>query len=170
MERKDNAGKALPEITPEFWEYNGEPGQLIPLLQKAQDAFGFISAEAITSISEVTGVPEAKIYGVVTFYTQFRLAPIGDFLIRVCDGTACHVNGAKDLLSVIHDELKMDGTRDTSDDGHFTVETVACIGCCSLAPVITVNEDTHGRLTALKLRKVIKKYKRQAAKLSKETA
>ncbi len=154
----------LPELNQALWQYDGQPGQLIPLLQRAQETYGYISEKAISYIAGITGEPEAKIYGVITFYKQFRLAPVGDYLIRVCDGTACHVNGAKDLLEVIYDELGMDGSRDTSDDGTFTVETVACIGCCSLAPVITVNEDTHGRLTPMKLRKVLKRYKRRAKK------
>lgn len=166
----ENEGGKLPELNQALWQYDGEPGQLIPLLQKAQETYGFISEKAISYIAGITGEPEAKIYGVITFYKQFRLSPVGDYLIRVCDGTACHVNGAKDLLDVIFDELGMDGTTDTSDDGKFTVETVACIGCCSLAPVITVNEDTHGRLTALKLRKVIKRYKRRAKKELAEAA
>jgi NADH-quinone oxidoreductase subunit E len=166
----DGEGGKLPELNQALWQYDGEPGQLIPLLQKAQETYGYISEKAISYIAGITGEPEAKIYGVITFYTQFRLSPVGDYLVRVCDGTACHVNGAKDLLSVIFDELGMDGTRDTSEDGKFTVETVACIGCCSLAPVITVNEDTHGRLTAMKLRKVIKRYKRRAKKAAEEAA
>lgn len=154
----------LPKLNADLWRYADEPGQLIPLLQSAQETYGYISEKAISYISGVTGIAEAKIFGVITFYKQFRLHPLGEYLVRVCDGTACHVNGSKDLLDVIHDELKMDGSSDTTPDGKFTVETVACIGCCSLAPVITVNEDTHGRLTPLKLRKVIKRYKRRAAK------
>lgn len=157
-----SARPELPALNRELWQFEGEKGQLIPLLQRAQETYGFISEKAISYISGVTGVPESQIFGVITFYKQFRLHPVGDFLIRVCDGTACHVNGSKLLLDVIHDELGMDGTADTTPDGKFTVETVACIGCCSLAPVITVNEDTHGRLTPLKLRKVLKRYKRRA--------
>jgi len=154
----------LPALNRELWQTNAEPGQLIPLLQRAQETYGYISEKSISYISEVTGVPEAKVFGVITFYKQFRLHPLGEYLIRVCDGTACHVNGSKYLLDVILDELNMDGSVDTTPDGKFTVETVACIGCCSLAPVITVNHDTHGRLTPLKLRKVIKRYKRRAKK------
>jgi NADH-quinone oxidoreductase subunit E len=160
-------GAPFPEFNSELWQRAREPGMLIPLLQSAQETYGYISEKAISYISAVTKIPEAKIFGVITFYTQFRLRPQGEFVVRVCDGTACHVNGSKDLLDVIYDELSMDGSSDTTPDGMFTVETVACIGCCSLAPVITVNEDTHGRLTPLKLRKVIKRYKRKAkAKLA----
>ncbi|MBW2731684.1 MAG: NAD(P)H-dependent oxidoreductase subunit E [Deltaproteobacteria bacterium] len=160
----------LPKLNSELWSQAQKPGQLIPLLQSAQEAYGYISEETIAYVSKATGIAEAKVYGVITFYKQFRLHPLGEYLVRVCDGTACHVNGSKDLLDVIYDELKMDGTQDTTPDGKFTVETVACIGCCSLAPVITVNDDTHGRLTPLKLRKVIKRYKRRAAKSDKQKA
>ena len=152
----------------ELWKYQGVPAQLIPLLQQAQEAEGYISEQTIARISAETHVPPAKVYGVITFYTQFRLRPVGKFLVRVCDGTACHVNGSRDLFDVISDELGLQPGSDSTADGMFTVETVACIGCCSLAPVITVNEDTHGRLTPLSLRKVIKRYKRRAQKLAAE--
>lgn len=153
-----------PDLENVFANQSGAPGQLIPLLQRAQETYGYISPETISYLAGLTGDAEAKIYGVVTFYKQFRLAPLGEYLVRVCDGTACHVNGSIALLDIINDELGLDGTTDTTPDGKFTVETVACLGCCSLAPVITVNEDTHGRLSPLKLRKVIKRYKRRAKK------
>ncbi|MBD3256860.1 NADH-quinone oxidoreductase subunit NuoE [candidate division GN15 bacterium] len=144
-----------------LWQQDNDPGALIPLLQSAQDAYGYISEKTIDYISHVTGIPAADIYGVVTFYAQFRTRPLGKNVIRVCNGTACHVNGAKMVYDVINDELNI-GYDETTDDGNFSLLSVACIGCCSLAPVIILGEETYGRLTAAKLRKIIRKYKRRA--------
>lgn len=148
-----------------LWKYDGAPGELIPLLQSAQDYFGYIPRRAINYISGVTGIPESDVYGVITFYSQFRLRPMGKYVIRACAGTACHVSGARMIIETIEDELGVEvGT--TSEDGLFTLQTVACIGCCSLAPVIMINDDTHGKLTPASLRKLLKKYKRGESKVS----
>ncbi len=152
----------------DLWRHEGDPGALIPLLQSAQETYGYISEKTIDYISHITGVPAADIYGVVTFYAQFRTRPLGKNVIKICNGTACHVNGAKMVYDTINDEL--DITYDeTTEDGNFSLLSVACIGCCSLAPVITINEETFGRLSAKKLRKVIKSHKRQAKKQSQES-
>jgi NADH:ubiquinone oxidoreductase subunit E len=129
------------------------------LLQSAQDHFGYIPRRAIGYISGVTGIPESEVYGVITFYSQFRLQPMGKNLIRACAGTACHVSGSKMIIETIEDELGIE-VGGTTEDGLFTLFTVACIGCCSLAPVIMVNDDTHGRLTPAMLRKLLREYKR----------
>ncbi len=143
-----------------LWRYDGAPGELIPLLQSAQDHFGYIPRKAISYISGVTGIPESEIYGVITFYSQFRLRPMGKYVIKACAGTACHVSGSKMIIETIEDELGIE-VGGTSEDGLFTLNTVACIGCCSLAPVIMINEDTHGRLTPASLRKLLRSYKRK---------
>lgn len=145
----------------QLWQHDRDPGALIPLLQSAQDTYGYISEKTIDYISHVTGIPAAEIYGVVTFYAQFRTRPLGRNVIRVCNGTACHVNGAKMVYDVINDELNI-GYDETTEDGSFSLLSVACIGCCSLAPVIIIGEETFGRLTAQKLRKVIRNHKRLA--------
>lgn len=150
-----------------LWKYNGAPGELIPLLQSAQDHFGYIPRRAISYISTVTGIPESEIYGVITFYSQFRLRPMGKFVIRVCAGTACHVSGSKMLIDTIEDEIGV-SVGDTSEDGLFTLQTVACIGCCSLAPVVMVNDDTHGSLAANTTRKLVRKVARLARKSTQE--
>ena len=129
------------------------------MLQSAQDHFGYIPRRAIGYISGVTGIPESEVYGVITFYSQFRLQPMGKNLIRACAGTACHVSGSKMIIETIEDELGIE-VGGTTEDGLFTLFTVACIGCCSLAPVIMVNDDTHGRLTPAMLRKLLREYKR----------
>jgi len=149
----------IEQFKKELLEKKNQDGSLIPLLQSAQDSYGYIPETAIHYISELVNIPSAEIYGVITFYSQFRLQPLGKNIIRICEGTACHVNGAKSILSVLQDELDI-GVGETSEDGKFTLQSVACLGCCSLAPVIMINEDTHGNLTASSLRKIIKRYKR----------
>ncbi len=141
----------------ELWKYEGEPGSLIPLLQAAQRDYSYIPEAAIHYISDIVGIPPAQIYGVITFYTQFRLKPVGKYLLRICNGTACHVNGSKLMGQVIEDELGI-GVGQTTEDGLFTVQSVACLGCCSLSPVMVINEDTHGRLDPRKIRKILKSY------------
>ncbi len=133
-------------------------GSLIPLLQSAQDSYGYVPEKVIHYISELVKIPAAEIYGVITFYAQFRLKPMGKNIVRICEGTACHVNGAKTVLSALNDELGIT-VGETTDDGVFSLLSVACLGCCSLAPVMMVNNDTYGNLTIDKIKKTIKKIK-----------
>lgn len=144
-----------------LWRYAGESGELIPLLQAAQDHYGYVPEHAIEQISAATSIPPAKIYGVITFYNQFRLQPMGRFVVRLCEGTACHVAGSKTLLEIIEDELSIH-EGETDDDGLFTILTVACIGCCSLAPVMLINDETYGKLDAKKVRTILRKIKRDS--------
>ena len=131
-------------------EYKEIEGSLITVLQKAQGLFGYLSLEVIDHIAAGLKIKPAKIYGVATFYTQFRFEPIGKYLISLCMGTACHVNGAEMIKSMIFDELGItDG--ETTEDGMFTLMCVACIGCCSLSPVMSINDDIFGHLTRDKL-------------------
>jgi len=138
----------------------GDPSQVIPLLQVVQEKTGYVAEDAIGEIGEITGAAPSDIYSVITFYKQFRLQPPGRFVIKLCDGTACHVMGSVTLLNVIVDELKLD-TGDTTKDGLFTISPVACLGCCSLAPVIMISEETYGGLTPQKVRKILKDYQRR---------
>jgi len=146
-----------------LWRYDGEPGELIPLLQSAQDHFGYIPRRAIKYISGVTKIPESKIFGVITFYSQFKLKPMGKHVIRMCMGTACHVANAKMLLDTVQDELGIE-ISETTDDGVFTLFTVACLGCCSLAPVMMVDGETYGNLTPANARKILRKIRRETLK------
>ncbi|MCD8300278.1 MAG: NADH-quinone oxidoreductase subunit NuoE [Clostridiales bacterium] len=137
-------------LAPTLEKYASVPGSLITILQQAQDIYGYLSQDAIYYISEKTGILPAKIYGVATFYAQFRLAPIGKYLLMMCQGTACHVNGADRILEAVEEHLGIsDG--ETTEDGIFTINHVACLGCCSLAPVMMVKttegEETYGNLT-----------------------
>jgi NADH-quinone oxidoreductase subunit E len=138
--------------------YRGEGGVLIPALQRVQAEDGFISRARIAEIHRKTGIPLSHIYGVATFYAQFRLKPVGRNVIKVCHGTACHVAGANGISRSLEDQLKI-GNGETTPDRLFTLETVSCLGCCSLAPVIMVNKDTHGNLKPTELRKVLKPYR-----------
>jgi NADH-quinone oxidoreductase subunit E len=135
-----------------------QSGSLIPLLQTAQESYGYIPEKIIYYISELVNIPAADIYGVITFYSQFRLKPLGKNLIRICEGTACHVNGSKTILSALRDELGIT-VGETTEDGMFSLQSVACLGCCSLAPVIMINAATHGNLNNEKLKKVIRRYR-----------
>ncbi len=150
-----------------LWNYDGAPGALIPLLQSAQAHFGYVPKKAIQAIAAATGVGEAEIYGVITFYSQFRLQPMGRHVIRACAGTACHVSGAKSIADTLRDELGID-VGETTEDGAFSFFTVACIGCCSLAPVLVLDGETHGRLTPAKVRQLIKTVRRKDAELLKK--
>jgi len=130
--------------------YDAEKSNLITLLQEIQGAYGYLPKEALKQIAVKTGIKEAKIYGVATFYSQFRLKPVGKYLIMLCQGTACHVNGAGKIETAIKDVL---GTTEgeTTTDGLFTYINVACLGCCSLAPVMMINDQTYAKLSPKKV-------------------
>jgi NADH-quinone oxidoreductase subunit E len=140
-------------------DLGSQKGTLIPILQKAQDIFGYLPREVLIRISEKTHVPLSRIYGVVTFYAQFHLNPRGRNIVRSCQGTACHVRGAKAVLSELKSQLGLEGDETTTKDLRFTLETVACIGCCGLAPVIMVNDQTHGRLVPEAIKGILESYK-----------
>ncbi len=142
--------------------YGNIPGSLITILQKAQDIYGYLSIDAINYISEKTGLMPAHIYGVATFYTQFRLSPIGKNLIMLCKGTACHVNGADMIEEAITEELSIEDG-ETTEDGIFTLNNVACLGCCSLAPVMMIKshdgDETYGNLTKDMVKSILREVK-----------
>ena len=135
-------------------KHNVQPGAVIPALQEIQDAYGYIHPVAIERIAENIGVPASEIYGIVTFYSQFRLEPVGENLIRVCHGTACHLSGAERIAHAIAQATGAEEGK-TSQNAKFTVERVACLGCCSLAPCIMVNNEVHGRLTPEAVNKTV---------------
>ena len=140
-----------PAIDPALLEdtlvaYCGVKGSLIPFLQKAQDAYGYLPVDLLAYIAHRTGVKPAKVMGVVTFYTQFRTKPVGKHLILLCQGTACHVNGSADIEDAIRDYIGVE-EGEISEGGLFTYNNVACLGCCSLAPVIMIGDKFYGNLT-----------------------
>ena len=138
-------------------------GSLITILQKTQDIYGYIPTEAIYHIAEKTGLTPAKIMGVATFYSQFRLEPIGKYLIMSCQGTACHVNGSERISAAITQYLGIENGQTTAD-GLFTLEHVACLGCCSLAPVIMINGEAYGSLTPDKVVTILKEIQAKEGK------
>ena len=142
-------------------EYASVPGSLITILQHTQDIYGYLPKEALELISEKTGIALSEIMGVGTFYTQFRFEPVGKYLIMLCQGTACHVNSSELILQTIKDELGIDDGQTTSD-GLFSLKCVACLGCCSLSPVMMINEDTYGSLTPDKTKKILKELREAA--------
>ena len=138
--------------------YKKEKGALIPVLQEAQGIYGYLPEHVIKHISRELRIPTAKVYGVVTFYAQFRLSPMGRNVISVCLGTACHVRGGAKVLEAIEKTAKIkDGQ--TSEDGRYTLEIVNCIGACGLAPVISINGNVHGRLNADQIPGILAEYK-----------
>lgn len=145
-------------IEPLIEKYGNVKGSLIDILQGVQEVYGYLPLSALNFISEKTENKKATIYGVATFYTQFRLNPIGKYLILQCQGTACHVNGSKEISKALCQELDIEPGA-TTTDGLFTIENVACLGCCSLAPVMMINGETYGNLSPGKAVKIIKKIK-----------
>jgi NADH-quinone oxidoreductase subunit E len=135
----------------------------IPILQEVQSHFGYLSIKVMEYIAKKSDIKATELYGVATFYKQFRFAPIGKYLIRVCHGTACHVKGANKITQLISEELRIN-TNETTADGLFTLESVACLGCCSLAPVISINDKIYGNLTTESVLKIISSYKTGAEK------
>lgn len=145
-------------------QYSSIPGSLITILQKTQEIYGYIPSDAVYLISQRTGLSPAKILGVASFYSQFRLQPIGKYLIMLCKGTACYVNGADRIAEAIYEELGI-GDNETTDDGLFTLSLVSCLGCCSLAPVMMINENTYGSLTPEKAKKILRElWKKEVEK------
>lgn len=142
-------------------QYADVRGSLITILQKTQEIYGYIPIDAVYHIAERTGNTPAKILGVATFYSQFRFQAIGKYLIMLCKGTACYINGADRIADAVMEELGI-GNNETTEDGLFTLSLVSCLGCCSLAPVMMVNNKTYGSLTPDKVRKILRDLRKEA--------
>jgi len=143
-------------------KHNVELGAVIPVLQEIQDTYGYVPPVAIQRVAENMNVPASEIFGIVTFYAQFRLQPLGKHLIKVCHGTACHLCGAEMVADTLAQATSAK-EGETSEDDIFTVERVACLGCCSLAPCVMIDSETHGRLTPEAISKVINEIRKQEA-------
>ncbi len=148
-------------LDPVLEKNSGLRGSAIAILQEAQEIYGYLPLEVLEKISEVSNEPLAKLYGVATFYTQFRMNPVGKHLIMFCQGTACHVMGADRVQQAIEDELQIENG-ETTEDGVFTLLTVACLGCCSLAPVMMIDGETYASLTSDSVRKILRKLRKEA--------
>ena len=137
-------------------EFDGKQEEIIPILQKVQDTYSYLPEDSMHQIARFVHVPQSRVYGVATFYAQFRFTPTGKNIVSICRGTACHVRGAPAILEETTAVLGLDG-EGTTEDLEYTVETVACIGCCALAPCVTVNEEVHGNLNKKKVRTILGK-------------
>ena len=144
-------------------QYADVKGSLISILQKTQEIYGYVPIDAVYHIAERTGLTPAKIMGVATFYAQFRFQAVGKYLIMICKGTACYVNGANAIADAVMEELGI-GDNETTADGLFSLSLVSCLGCCSLAPVMMINEDTYGSLTPDKVVKILRDIKAKEGK------
>ena len=141
----------------------GRRDALIPLLQEVQESHGYLSRDAVVRIGEHLRLPASKVYGVATFYNQFRFQPLGRYHVQVCRGTACHVKGSLQALSTIQRTLNIKPGQ-TTKDGAFSLEVVACLGACGLAPVIAVNGEFHAGATSEKVTKILRTLRKEAAK------
>lgn len=136
-------------------KYQGKPEILIPLLQETQNILGYLSKETMRYLAQKTGIPAAEIYGVATFYSHFSLEPKGKYIIKICDGTACHVRGSGKIIDILREELGLKGKQVTTDDKLFTLEIVSCLGACGLAPVLVIDDNVHGQISAEAAQKLI---------------
>jgi NADH-quinone oxidoreductase subunit E len=148
-------------LEPVLDQYAAVPGSLITILQKAQGLYGYLPTGLLKHIAVRTGIKPAKVLGVATFFTQFRTKPVGKNLILLCQGTACHVNGADAIETAIREELGA-AEGEVTSDGLFTYNNVACLGCCSLSPVMMIGEDTYGALTPDKTRAILQNIRKEA--------
>ena len=147
-----------PELTSFINDWKVKPGGLVMMLHKTQETFGYISRGAAGKLAQITGIPLARIYGVITFYHFFKTTKPGKHRISVCMGTACYLKGGQDLLDESRRLLGL-APNEVTEDGLFSVDAVRCVGCCGLAPLLTVGNDTYGKLTKDMLPGIIAKYK-----------
>ncbi len=138
--------------------YRGKKGILIPLMQKVQALEGYLSRDTMQYLADQMSIPAAEIYGVATFYSMFKLVPQGKHIIRICKGTACHVSGANAIATALREALQLESGEDTTQDLKFTLMEVACLGCCSLAPVMMVDDQTFGKLTAEAIPGILERF------------
>ncbi|MBQ5338379.1 MAG: NAD(P)H-dependent oxidoreductase subunit E [Oscillospiraceae bacterium] len=157
-------GSDLSLLEPVLAEYADIRGSLTTVLQHAQEIYGYLPYDVICHIAEKTGLTPARVLGAATFYSQFRSQPTGKFLIMLCDGTACHVNGSARIAAAVQEYLHVENGG-TTEDGLFSFSIVACLGCCSLSQVMTINEETYGALTPAKVLEILKDIRaKEAAK------
>ncbi|HHY69312.1 MAG TPA: NADH-quinone oxidoreductase subunit NuoE [Bacillota bacterium] len=159
-EHKCECAEAYLDIERIIEQNRGNRGALVQVLHYVQERLGYVPKDIQVKIAETLGVSLTEVYGVITFYSLFREKPRGKYIISSCQGTACYVRGAPDVLERLEKELGITAG-DTTDDGLFTIEVVRCLGACGLAPVMTVNEDTHGRVTQDKVPAILDLYRKK---------
>lgn len=156
-EKTETASIDLVKLDEIIKPFLGKKEMMIPVLQKVQDHFGYLPRAALERVSERMNIPLSRIFGVATFYAQFKLKPRGRHIIRVCQGTACHIQGSPKIAERIEETLDI-ASGETTDDLRFTLEEVACVGACALAPVVMVGDDPHGRLSPDKVKEMLDQY------------
>ena len=139
-------------------EFKGERGDLIPVLQRVQEAFGYLHPDSLRAVSRWLKISENEIFGVATFYAQFRFHPPGRHHLRVCLGTACHVKGGEQILIMSRQRLGIE-TGETTPDGEYDLDRVACLGCCALAPVVAFDDKIHSQMSVLKIKRILDEHK-----------
>ena len=142
-------------------EFGKDSAKLIPILQKVQDAYGFLPEDIMRYIANELEISPARVFGVATFFAHFATTPKGKHIVRVCNGTACHVKGSATVINMVREVLKLKPGQDTTEDGLFTLECVSCLGACGLAPVMVMDETVHGQITAQKAAQIIDEVKKQ---------
>jgi NADH-quinone oxidoreductase subunit E len=164
MQTQDNLSPSPEdlEVMKEVFARHSRENSLMIYLQKVQAEFGYVPPFAIKFIAQRTLFSESRIFGVITFYTQFSLKPVGKNIIKICNGTACHVGGSKVLGKKLRSHLKVDDENPTTEDRLFTVQPVACLGCCALAPAMMVNDRVYGKLTVDGMKEVVESYRKAA--------
>ena len=163
IEKKMDTARKFERVCAILEDYNYDPGKLIPILQAVQEEYRYLPEPVLTFIATSLGLSPAKVYGVATFYAHFALKPKGKYVIKVCDGTACHVKDSMPIVKAIQKKLRITENENTTGDMLFTLETVSCLGACGLAPVVVVNETVHSLMNPAKIDKVIDKiYKEEA--------
>ena len=144
-------------------EFGKDSAKLIPILQKVQDAYGFLPEDIMRYVANELEISPARVFGVATFFAHFAITPKGKHIVRVCNGTACHVKGSATVINMVREMLKLKPGQDTTDDGLFTLECVSCLGACGLAPVMVMDETVHGQITADKAAQIIDEVRKQEA-------
>ncbi|MDR2735177.1 MAG: NADH-quinone oxidoreductase subunit NuoE [Spirochaetota bacterium] len=152
-------GKKFEQVCDVLDRHEHHPDNLIAILQEIQEVYSYLPEDIMTYVATALGVSPGSVFGVATFYSHFTLAPKGKYVVRVCDGTACHVKRSEDIIKALEEELKLGGGKNTSDDLMFTLETVACLGACGLAPVVVINEEVHGSMNPEKAKALIEKIR-----------
>jgi len=160
---KQEFGTKFENVCAVLEKHKRDPHMLITILQEIQSAYSYLPQDVMTYVATALGITPSSVFGVATFYSHFTLNPKGKYVIKVCDGTACHVRKSPDIIKTLQDELGLSEKKHTTDDMLFTLEQVACIGACGLAPVMTANEEVHGAMTVEKTIELIKSIKEKEA-------
>ena len=143
--------------------YGRDGAKLVPILQAVQEEYRYLPEEVMTFVATALDIPPARVYGVATFYSHFALEPKGKYVVRICDGTACHVKGSQDIADALVESLKLPKGRTTTPDMLFTLETVSCLGACGLAPAVVINDEVHGQMDASRTRALIDRIREEEA-------